>query len=548
MSTGCQTSPASKRQRLFNTEAYNAKRVSAHQHLLPDSVASAMQEHGVFTIPNEDNLDKISEQAVMLMSKDTLAYLICAVCELYHSPTVSSLIDPTPFYEEWTSILKPPPHLPDAVIKDYCVKDIAPAVADIMLQRHGVSIINDITLLRLCSECKADLVDSRPSKLPVNSIRNGNYIGHLPDIFRSLTRTDELLLALSTPVCNITTVKPTKNGEIRSHTYLVRNTAGPLTALVPRDITNLCRVTFVGTFTSRQVALTKQRYDVQLDKCRDMLGFLRKYNILYADTCPVIPDTSPDPLLLVRNSNLNESSWEWHEVVRMFPTLFPYGCGGPGENRERKLTLLQWIRRCLRVWGRQFATHYAFAAFAFDKVATQHAYRSLSCSMKVQRHAATDSQITSSVIDKALREIESYAVRSRHGLKGLTTEAADTVASIESLRRGVQAGEQTFPGSNASSSRGRREGFAAIRRLGQAHVFLTLTPNTVGSYSVGITSGLIDPTNLSALNSVLPSDDILKKAVRGNAFAAASYFVACLNVVIDVIIGFDRTYGRPKVQ
>ncbi|KAI8847295.1 hypothetical protein BC829DRAFT_444736 [Chytridium lagenaria] len=162
----------------------------------------------------------------------------------------------------------------------------------------------------------------------------------------------------------------------------------------------------------------------------------------------------------------------------MFPTLFPYGCGGPGENRERKLTLLQWIRRCLRVWGRQFATHYAFAAFAFDKVATQHAYRSLSCSMKVQRHAATDSQITSSVIDKALREIESYAVRSRHGLKGLTTEAADTVASIESLRRGS------------------------------------------------------------------------KLAVRGNAFAAASYFVACLNVVIDVIIGLTEPTAdrRSKVK
>ncbi|KAI8850338.1 hypothetical protein BC829DRAFT_442354 [Chytridium lagenaria] len=487
--------------------------------------AIRMYTDGQFTIPTQVTIDNITRQAVQAMSTDSIEYL--------------HIDRPFTACTGMARTIEAPPNLPDGLLQDYSVSDISPTLSDMMLQRRGLSDTDGTLLLRLCSHCKLDLIDTKPPKLPVNSIRNGNI--HRPS-----------------------------TGNIQ---LIDKNTAGPLTALIPRDITNLCRVTFVGSFTPRQLALTKRHVvpalpDVPPEAAegdRDFDTELATHHVpstslSSAEADPSLGDprlTSfvltqtpcrSDPLLLVRHSNITESSWEWHEVIKIFPTLFPYGRGGPGEHRTRRLTLLQWIRRSLRVYGRRFPTHYAFSALAYDKISTQAAYRSLSCSMKIQRTNVLESTLSSDVIEQALREIETFAVKSRHGILNLSKDSALTIASVESLRRGVQAGEQTFPGSNASSARGRREGFAAIRRLGQAHVFLTLTPNATGSYYIGVLAGLVDPSILSAANAFLPSDNILKHAVRNNAYAAASYFLRCLTILIDIILGFDRKFGKSKTE
>ena len=70
--------------------------------------------------------------------------------------------------------------------------------------------------------------------------------------------------------------------------------------------------------------------------------------------------------VVVRRSNFYVSFTRWEACVRMFPTLFPGGCGGPNEKRIRPMSMEKWIERLFRIDGLRFEQHYAFLLLAFD--------------------------------------------------------------------------------------------------------------------------------------------------------------------------------------
>ncbi|OWZ04148.1 hypothetical protein PHMEG_00023998, partial [Phytophthora megakarya] len=109
---------------------------------------------------------------------------------------------------------------------------------------------------------------------PVDSIANGNYIGHLPRRFQVMTRTDEQAVALVLPCVSLSVVTGGPCHTIKSHHYIVRNTEGPIVDMLPRDLSCRVRVTMVGHMTKRQAIACKKRYQLNLSLCRKVLSFL----------------------------------------------------------------------------------------------------------------------------------------------------------------------------------------------------------------------------------------------------------------------------------
>jgi hypothetical protein len=113
------------------------------------------------------------------------------------------------------------------------------------------------------------------------AIANGNFIGHIPSEFESVTRTDEQVVALVLPCVSLSVVTGGRCRTIKSHHYVVQNTEGPIVEMLPRDLSGRMRVTMVGNMTKAQAAACKKRYEVNLPLCKRFLGFLRQNNHEY---------------------------------------------------------------------------------------------------------------------------------------------------------------------------------------------------------------------------------------------------------------------------
>ena len=73
-----------------------------------------------------------------------------------------------------------------------------------------------------------------------------------------------------------------------------------------------------------------------------------------------------------------------------YPTLLPYGCGGPAEERLVPLTAKKWILRSLRLNCRSgigFQNHHSFLPMGFDAISTKEAYASQFVAMRIKKNA-----------------------------------------------------------------------------------------------------------------------------------------------------------------
>jgi hypothetical protein len=63
-----------------------------------------------------------------------------------------------------------------------------------------------------------------------------------------------------------------------------------------------------------------------------------------------------------------------------------------------------------------------------------------------------------------------------------------------------------------------------MRRLGILHVFMTLSPDAAGTYTVGINSGEVDATTVTAINKLLLPSRTERRQIAGrNPYACAVY-------------------------
>ncbi len=92
-------------------------------------------------------------------------------------------------------------------------------------------------------------------------------------------------------------------------------------------------------------------------------------------------DNNGDRLIIHNSSTMPKRRRGLGALVYCFPALFYYGCGGYEEEREVRMTPIEWVTRCLELHLGRFSAHYGFLAAAFDIIATEKAYQGQYVSM-----------------------------------------------------------------------------------------------------------------------------------------------------------------------
>jgi hypothetical protein len=116
----------------------------------------------------------------------------------------------------------------------------------------GVLVADNEVLPRLCSECHTYIINGNLQRL---AIANGNWIGSYPN--DELPWIEEQLVALVSPCVSIKTVTGGSQRCLRSHHYIVKNTAGPILEMLQDQAASRVHVTMVRAMTPQQVAIDK---------------------------------------------------------------------------------------------------------------------------------------------------------------------------------------------------------------------------------------------------------------------------------------------------
>jgi len=88
---------------------------------------------------------------------------------------------------------------------------------------------------------------------PMYAIANGNFIGHLPERFQDLSRSEEAAVALMVVCIYLSTIVSSHMTVINSHHYIIKN-PDPVIQNVPASTTGTVRVAMVGAFTEEKEA------------------------------------------------------------------------------------------------------------------------------------------------------------------------------------------------------------------------------------------------------------------------------------------------------
>ncbi|KAJ3072084.1 hypothetical protein HDU98_004316 [Podochytrium sp. JEL0797] len=426
---------------------------------------------------------------------------------------------------------------------------------------------------------------------------------------------------------------------VRSHHYVLQNSMPPLRH-VPASLVNSFRIAFVGPWDSQQKAEQSTRYAVQpcaLELLRFLetnhLGYLahKDYILAEKDRQSVLSDdyrsagtdaavneklvrlldhttynagavespvevstahivvnastphaeyavgtTGSRDLAMFKSSNTVKSR-QLEDVPICFPSLFPFGEGGPTVVRDNHLSVLRWAQRCLRLHGGAFARHWGFISTVYDHVALHQSFQQQYVSMRVRKSAVEREDWTISDI----HECYDHARQVEDALKlgSQPPQQPEVVKRLFDLKKLVLPGLRAFAGSDESRSSELHRAFGIQKRLGTATFFTTISPATAFSWVVAINCQLVngehcelkftlgeenlvistnvdslpkqaDLANKDALRGLQP-DGLPDKNIRGLAAAlnpheSAEYARKVVEVFMEHFLGWDFNYRAPK--
>ncbi|ETI29980.1 hypothetical protein F443_22901 [Phytophthora nicotianae P1569] len=118
---------------------------------------------------------------------------------------------------------------------------------------------------------------------------------------------------------------------------------------------------------------------------------------------------------------------------------------------------------------------------------------------------------------------------------------------IVNLRKGLRTSETAFWGSNLSRMRARHDMFGYIKRYGPPQLFFTVSPDSVGTYSIAVIAGELSRRTIEEGNThLLPNQADRKRIASEYRMQSALYFERVMTVVIEVLLGWDQKMHEPK--
>ncbi|ETV70165.1 hypothetical protein H257_14330 [Aphanomyces astaci] len=252
---------------------------------------------------------------------------------------------------------------------------------------------------------------------------------------------------------------------------------------------------------------------------------------------PAVPDFN------VHTSNKISNYFEAGIDARMFPHLFPFGRGYTNERGRRvPVSKLQCCRLYCSLSSRRFAQDRYFVMVSFDRFGLDRGFINSNFSTKVRPSMHTPvAKISHDDMRKGLENQDSRRF-------GRTPKNKFVNKAVGALLRSVECSSSFVWGSNAERRMHRREAFATAYRFGQPSLFVTITPNVDGTITLAYLAGGIQVKSLFDVQYLkhMPDKATMQQLAMNDNMASATLFDRSIEAFTKVVVGFDKTTGRPR--
>ncbi|TFY81855.1 hypothetical protein EWM64_g2158 [Hericium alpestre] len=286
-SPAMETSRKRKRQNIAQTSRRTAPRIDPEpvlndEDLLDDPISQFLR------IPTENELLACYRDFYEATSNTGVAFGICAVCARERSVhddgleliSISDIPNPTRLTP--ASDLQHPEHK---------------LINGMLLDEAGITRDGDSTSVAICQQCEAALKDSRSLKPPKYSLANNMWIGGIPLQLRTLTFSEQLLIAVLYPRVFVFKLSPKRAHGRRDQTMqrgirgnvstyeqdiegIASMTQGNLMPRPPAILASIMSVTFIGTGSLPKDWL-HSTFRVRRRVVLDALSWLKEHNPKY---------------------------------------------------------------------------------------------------------------------------------------------------------------------------------------------------------------------------------------------------------------------------
>ncbi|KAI8842439.1 hypothetical protein BJ741DRAFT_705274 [Chytriomyces cf. hyalinus JEL632] len=158
-------------------------------------------------------------------------------------------------------------------------------------------------------------------------------------------------------------------------------------------------------------------------------------------------------------------------IPLFFPTLMPFGLGGPSMDRDVQLSPRRWAKRCLKLYAGNFQEHWGFTAIIYDYIATNEAFSKQYLSMSLRKSTLQAGTWTPNDIRTCYEHMQILEDCNRIG--SAAPQAPEVVNRLLDIKKKIIPGLRAFIGSDESRSAHLHVAFGIQRRLGTANLFIT---------------------------------------------------------------------------
>jgi hypothetical protein len=217
----------------------------------------------------------------------------------------------------------------------------------------------------------------------------------------------------------------------------------------------------------------------------------------------------------------------------LYPTLFPYGCGGfEDRRRDKPISLKEHVKYLFSLHDKRFQTHNSFLFTAFNIL--QRRALLLGSSLKVKKasfaqFARSFSSVSSEAVGSVLERIEKG--------DGVTAQTAEE-RKVLRLMKEVNLVTTKVPGSSAARVSMRNEIRALTMTHGMPSFYVTINPadthNPIVKFLVGADINIDE-----MLQDQVPNYWEQSMLVSSNPAVGAKFFNVYLKAFLRTVLGYD---------
>ena len=235
-----------------------------------------------------------------------------------------------------------------------------------------------------------------------------------------------------------------------------------------------------------------------------------------------------------------------------FPTLFPYGIGGPAQPRRNRIALSNFAMHCMRLADRRFSTHPPFVFTIFNLVQQLRVSRSASRSLRAGYFLDFSKDLVHLSTDAIKQCIKDLKAVERNGKYPTLNHCKDkqTRKALLAMFRHVNTIGGRLLLTDASKRNARHEAIGMDIKLGMPDFFITINPEDRHSPLVCHFAGHSLQLRLSdpAFPDGLPTCKERKRLIANDSLSAVHISHTLLRAFIQSLLGVPPPGSPPSAQ